>query len=196
MKIVEKIKEKREFSELPNSIVNRVAEISKNDIKESRALLRKYFGVFLTNRILKGKSSADEMLKIHLSSKKRDYENFYKKILFGVDNVRSVLDLGCGVNGFSYKYLNHVFNGVKYFGIEASGQLVRQANEYFKANKFFAEEIVEDLFDVDNVVAVLRKLSKNRVVFCFRLLMLLRVWKEISLRILFLRFQKNARESS
>jgi len=162
MNVVEEIKKKREFSGLPDSIVERVADLSKGDVKESRKLLRKYFGVFLTNKVLKGKG---DLLKAHMSSKKRDYEKFYGEIFSDIDSVGSVIDLGCGVNGFSYEYLP---KGISYVGVEAAGQLVEHMNDYFKANDFLAEAVVGDLFDVENVLKILRGQKKLRVVFMFQ----------------------------
>lgn len=168
MNLTKDIKKKREFSGLPDSIVKRVAEMSKGDVKESRALLRKYFGVFLTNKILKGKISADEMLNAHMSSKKRDYEKFYKEIFSGGEGIGSVIDLGCGVNGFSYKYLRDVLGGIDYVGVEATGQLVEYMNKYFREEGFSARVVVGDLFDVESVLKILKKARKNRIVFLFQ----------------------------
>ena len=169
MNIIDKIKQKREFSGLPNSIVERVAEISKGDVKESRALLRKYFGVFLTNKILKGKISDDEMLVAHMSSKKRNYKEFYEEIFSVVGKVGSVIDLGCGVNGFSYKYLKTVVGDVDYVGVEAASQLVEHMNKYFSKKGFSAKAVVGDLFDIKSVLRILKKQKKDRVVFLFQI---------------------------
>jgi len=156
------IKKKREFSGLPDSIVERAIGIVGGDVKEVRALLRKYFGVFLTNRVLKGK---DDLLRVHMSSKKRDYEKFYGEIFSVVGNVGSVVDLGCGVNGFSYEYLP---DGVEYVGVEAAGQLVGHMNKYFEEKGFSAKAVVGDLFDVESVLKILRGAKKPRVVFLFQ----------------------------
>ena len=162
MSFVDEVKRKREFSELPNSIVERALDLSKNDVKVARSLLRKYFGVFLTNRVLKGK---EDLLGIHLSSKKRNYEKFYEEIFSGVD-VKSVVDLGCGVNGFSYGYLP---KGVCYVGVEAAGQLVDLTNNYFRDRGFEGAHVMKaDLFDVENVLNILRNVEKPRVVFMFQ----------------------------
>jgi hypothetical protein len=170
MNIIEDIKQKKEFSKLPDSIVERAAQLSKNDVKESRSLLRKYFGVFLTNKIFKGKLSADEMLKAHLSSKKRNYPEFYKSIFFNIKGVGSIIDLGCGANGFSYNYLKDNLGFVDYVGVEASGQLVEHINKYFKEEDFSAEVIKRDLFDIDFILDILKKQKKNRIVFLFQVI--------------------------
>jgi len=160
--LIKKIKEKREFSRLPDSIIEKVAMIMKGDVKKSRALLRKYFGVFLTNKVLKGKG---DLLKAHMSSKKRDYEEFYGEIFSEIGGVGSVIDLGCGVNGFSYEYLPE---GVSYVGVEAAGQVVSHVNDYFEKNGFDGEVVHLDLFDVGKVVELLREQKKPRVVFLFQ----------------------------
>lgn len=168
-KILIDIKKKREFSGLPNSIIERVAKFTGGEIKESRALLRKYFGVFLTNKILKGKLSPDEMLTNHRSSKKRDYRKFYRKIFSEIESVDSVIDLGCGVNGLSYKYLREVVGNVDYVGVEAAGQLVEYTNKYFDNEGFSAKVISGDLFDVEKILKILKKQKKKRIVFLFQI---------------------------
>ena len=170
MKVVENIKKKRELSGLPDSIVERVAEIKKDDIKEARALLRKYFGVFLTNKVLKGKLSADEMLEAHMSSRKRDYEKFYGEIFSGVSLVGSVIDLGCGVNGFTFPYLHENYGIGEYYGVEAVGQLVDRLNIFFDEKGWgeIANAVWLDLFDIGEIVEILKKCSKPRIVFLFQ----------------------------
>lgn len=176
MNLVEEVKKKKEFSGLPDSVVLRALEKSGEDVKDARKFLRKYFGVFLTNRVLKNKG---DKLGVHLSSKKRDYLEFYEKIfsLDGELNVKSVVDLGCGVNGFSYGFLREVVGDVSYIGVEAAGQLVDQMNLFFEengfskkgdSNKFDALAICGDLFDLDFVGGILKKAEKDRVVFLFQ----------------------------
>jgi hypothetical protein len=169
--LIRKVKEKREFSELPSSVVERALKLSGGDVKETRAFLRKYFGVFLTNKVLKAKGDFDEVLKSHISSKKRDYDEFYSAIFSEGENVSSIVDLGCGVNGFSYPYLKKLFGNVNYLGIEASGQVVKNTNSYFKEKDFEnAKVLIGDLFEVEEVVRILKGFEKfkPRVVFLFQ----------------------------
>ena len=160
--LIKDVKRKKEFSRLPDSVVERAVGIAGDDVKEVRALLRKYFGVFLTNRVLKGKG---DLLGSHMSSKKRDYEKFYGEIFSDIDDVGSVVDLGCGANGFSYGYLP---KGVDYVGFEAAGQLVDHMNKYFEDNDFSANAVVGDLFDVKSVLNILKTAKRPRVVFLFQ----------------------------
>jgi hypothetical protein len=165
--IISEIKKKKEFSQLPDSVVERVAGICKNDVKESRALLRKYFGVFLTNKVLKIKDEG--ALKSHISSRDRDYDFFYKEIL-GDIKFNNIIDIGCGVNGFSYGYLKDVLGDIGYLGIEATGQLVDNMNLYFKQKKFKAEAVCEDIFDFENVKKYFQNYDSPRCIFLFQII--------------------------
>ena len=166
---VEEVKKKRELAGLPDSVVER-AIAQKGDVKSSRALLRKYFGVFMTNKILKGGLSDDEMLKSHISSSKRDYSEFYSEIFKDIKGVHSVVDLGCGANGFSYKYLKDEIGSVDYVGVEAAGRLVDHMNNYFEDKLYLARVVKGDLFDTENILEILKKQNKSRAVFMFQVI--------------------------
>jgi hypothetical protein len=170
MSIVDEVKKKKELSGLPNSIIERALGATNGDVKEARALLRKYFGVFLTNRILKGAGGEDFLLSLHMSSKKRNYVDFYKNIFEGIKDVGTIIDLGAGINGFSYKYLNDLLGPVNYVAVEAAEQEVKHMNDYFKKNNYSAVAIAADLFDLDFVLGVLSKQKKERVVFLFQVI--------------------------
>ena len=161
---ISEVKNKKQFSKLPDSVVSRALGLCAGDVKKTRALLRKYFGVFLTNKVLKGKLSPEEMLGLHLSTRKRDYSVLYERILQG--DVESVIDLGCGVNGFSYKFLP---KGINYLGVEAVGQLVDNLNRYFKDRGFENAHVMQrDLFDLDFILNILKQMPGPRVVFMFQ----------------------------
>jgi len=141
------IKQKKEFSNLPDSLVWEFSKKCGGGVKETRSLLRKFFGVFLTNKVMKG--DGVDILKHHKSSMDRDYEEYYSKLLDNVGKVKTIIDLGCGVNGFSYNFLKSNFGDVKYVGVEAVGQLVNKMNEYFNKEKIMnAKAIWGDLFDM------------------------------------------------
>ena len=164
--LILEVKQKKEFSRLPDSVVERAVGIVGEDVKAARALLRKYFGVFLTNKVLKGKGI--EILKSHKSSMHRDYGEFYGKIFSTVGGVKGIVDLGCGVNSFSYKFMP---SGINYVGVEAAGQLVDSANDYFGENGFDKAQVVcGDLFDKEFVLKILGGVSGPRVVFMFQVI--------------------------
>ncbi|MFA4960920.1 MAG: hypothetical protein WC548_04635 [Candidatus Pacearchaeota archaeon] len=166
--LIEKIKQKREFSGLPDSIVERAANVSNYSVKETRALLRKYFGVFLTNKILKGRG--EEVLTKHVSSKNRDYKRLYNKISENFSNFKSVVDLGCGVNGLSYLQIYYLLGISEYYGVEASKQIVDLVNGYFdnmKANDKL-NCIWLDLFEIGKVKEIIKNASGPKMIFMFQ----------------------------
>lgn len=165
---IDEVRKKREFSKLPDSIIERALLLSDGDVKQARILLRKYFGVFLTNKILKGRGSSDDLLGAHMSSKKREYERFYGEIFNEDKSVGSIIDLGAGMNGFSYTYLKNILGDVNYIAVEAAGQEVEHMNNYFLNNKFSGRAIVGDLFDIDKIIALLKSEKRPRVVFLFQ----------------------------
>jgi hypothetical protein len=194
-RLIEEVRKKREFSRLPDSVVLRALEKSSGDVKLAREWLRKYFGVFLTNRVLRGR----DLLGSHFSSRKRNYEEFYGGIFEAINNVKvegcnsvpsktkgsstlasllvsdgsleskkfSILDLGCGVNGFSFEELVNVLGSVRYIGVEAAGQLVDFMNEFFEEKKFDGKAVKGDLMDLDFVKEVLDE-EKFDVCFLFQ----------------------------
>lgn len=167
--LVSEVKKKKEFSQLPDSLIDKALSLSKNNFKETRALLRKYFGVFLTNKVLKIKD--EEILKRHVSSKKRDYMEFYEKIFEGNKNFREVLDIGCGVNGFSYVSLKENTGEIKYVGLEAVGQIVEKSNEFFKKRGFEKARVFHlDIFDLGSVEKFVKEAEIPKAIFLFQII--------------------------
>jgi hypothetical protein len=154
MNLIEEVKKKKEFKELPDSLIQKVLslkEVKGSDeekVKQARAILRKYFSVFMSNKIVSGKLSAEEMLAKHISSKERDYPELYHRIVKDEDVV---FDFGAGVNGFSYKYI-----GKKYIAFEATKRFVDLMNKYFQENEFNAGAIWADLFDIECLLKIIK----------------------------------------
>jgi len=171
MRLVGKVKQKKEFSGLPDGLIEKVLNQkqikNKSDderVKLSRAFLRKYFGVFMTNKVLKGKD--ESVLESHISSRKRDYSLFYKKIsdVVGVD-FESVLDFGCGMNGFSYNFLEDSFSEINYVGIEATRQLCELQNKFFESMNFSRAKVIwGDLFSFSEVEHVVKNSASPRLI--------------------------------
>ncbi len=190
MDIISEVKKKREFSGLPDSIVKKVVDdvsasglTGKFLVKDVRSMLRKYFGVFLTNRVVKPKDILDfeSVLKSHKSSMKREYSVLYSRLKDVVGEVDSIIDFGCGVNGFSYEFLKECFGDVKYIGIEASNQIVKNMNLYFEEKKFAllgvpqigefrsnAQAYCLDLFNLEKVDNVVKNIKGQKLFFCFQ----------------------------
>lgn len=171
--LILEVKKKREFSGLPDSIIKKVLIRNKGDVKESRKDLRKYFGVFLTNRVLKGKGTPEELLKSHLSSKKRDYDFLYSEIKKQIKEIpKTIIDLGAGVNGYSVQKLKEVFGEVSYVGIDASKQLVDNLNSYFEEAGFSKSShmVWHDLFEIEEIKRIIQETNGPHLVFMFQLI--------------------------
>jgi hypothetical protein len=111
-------------------------------------------------------------LKKHLSTRERIpyYEEIYKRIFSGISKKADVLDLGAGINGFSYSYFEKIGLGVNYVAVEGIGQLADLMNDYFKKNKLKASAFHFSLFDSSRILKILRKLKKPRIIFLFKTL--------------------------
>ena len=113
-KILQKIKAKKELSQLPErdielaySHFSKRQTIEEEKIRLTRDLLHKVFGAFGSKKLLNFKEKdAEWVLKKHLSTRERFpfYNKIYRQILKDMPKKISIIDLGAGVNGFSYKY--------------------------------------------------------------------------------------------
>lgn len=176
--IYEAIVRKKEFSEIPRTDVERAWKqferrqtSDAHKIKLTRDLLRKLFSGFGGKKLLVWKDkSAEEILKKHLSTRERFsfYEEVYERILKRLPKEISVIDLGSGVNGFSYAFFEKVGKKVDYLGVEAVGQLIDLQNEFFSAKKFSARGEKGTLFELGRMKEFISEMKKPRVVFMFK----------------------------
>ena len=167
---------KKDFSKLPKKDVEMAwskfskRQVSENEkIRLTRELLHKVYGAFSSKKLLSPKEKpASWILRKHISTRERlgFYEEVYSKLLKDFEKG-SVVDLGAGVNGFSYEYFK---KGIKYVGVEGVGQLVDLTNSYFKKNKFNARTIHESLFDLNKMKKLIEKVKKPKVIFLFKVL--------------------------
>ncbi|MBS3084808.1 hypothetical protein J4411_02745 [Candidatus Pacearchaeota archaeon] len=184
--LIKKIIEKKEFSKLPEGDVFLAFEkydnkkyIDEEKIKLTRDLLRKVYTAFLSTKLLNLRDkNIDWFLKKHLSTKERfsHYSKLYKKVFHGFTKNLAVIDLGCGINGFSYKFFGGTGFNVKYIGVEAVGQLVNLQKKSFEGVKgvsFFHES----LFNLSKIKKILDSAEEKKVVFLFKVLDSLEVLK-------------------
>ena len=80
----------------------------------------------------------------------------------------SVIDLGAGVNGFSYGFFKN--KKINYVGVEAVGQLVELMNYFFEKNKISGRAFHLSLFDLDKLKELIKKQKKPKVVFLFKVI--------------------------
>jgi len=174
--LINKIMKKKELSQLPKKDVKRVFIIFDKEkysdiekIKLTREVLNKLFWGFRSQKLLSPKNKDEEwILRKHLSTRERllYYPKIYNKV-FGNLNQASVIDLGAGVNGFSYKYFPCK---VDYVGVEAVGQLVNLTNIYFEKKKINGKMHHFSLLELDKIKKIIKKTKKPRIVFLFKVL--------------------------
>jgi len=178
--IIEKIMQKKEFSGLPKKDVELALKkfdkkhyLDEERIKLTRNLLLHIFSAFTSRKLFSWKEREPSwILRKHLSTRERIpyYGEIYWRILNGVGKDLSVVDLGAGVNGFSYKYFGKAGFNVDYLAIEAMEQLVKLMNKYFRKNRIKARAIHLSLFELSKLKKEIRKTKKPRVVFLFKTL--------------------------
>lgn len=177
--ILDKIREKREFSQLPEKDIElaygqfyRRQAGEEEKIRLTKELLRRIFSAFISKKLLALKDKDEEwILRKHISTRERlsHYQEIYKRIL-GDCKEASIIDLGAGINGFSYNFF--VKSGVKinYIAIESVGQLAELMNFYFKKNRLNARTIHMSLFEKEKVRETIKRSKKPRIIFLFKVI--------------------------
>tara|TARA_Y100000310_G_C20651872_1_gene799884 strand:- start:1243 stop:2013 length:771 start_codon:yes stop_codon:yes gene_type:complete len=176
--LIEKVVQKKEFSELPKRDVEKalghfdnVKYLDEEKVKLTRDLLRKVFSVFTSQKILRLKERDFEwVLKKHLSTRERFpyYKKLYEKILRNELGNITIFDLGSGVNGFSYPFFPKKVN---YVGVEAMGQLVDLMNLYFSKKEIKkAMAVQQSLFELEKIKKLLEEGKGKKIVFLFKTL--------------------------
>lgn len=176
--ILNKVALKREFSEIPKEdLLLAYKKFEKRQCSEeekirlTRDLLRKVYSAFLSNKLLNIKNKGEEwFLRKHLSTRERlDYYPILYKRIFNNSTKCSVIDLGSGINGFSYQLFPKSLK-ISYTGVEAVGQLVNLMNFYFEKNNLNAKAIHESLFKLDKIKKIINDCEKPRFLFLFKVI--------------------------
>ena len=144
--------------------------LGEEKVKLARDLLRKVYSGFTSQKLLSLKNKNEEwILKKHLSTRERFpyYGELYKKLIWDFDETLTVIDLGCGINGFSYKFFKKKIN---YFGVEAIGQLVDLTDYYFKKEKINGKAVHLSLFELDKLKNLIKNIKKPKIIFLFKTL--------------------------
>lgn len=176
--ILDKVALKKGFSQLPRKDIElafshfeKRQTSDEEKIRLTRDLLRKVFSAFASEKLLFIKDKDSEwILRKHLSTRERlvHYSEIYKRTLKEFDDV-NIIDLGAGVNGFSYGLFPKNLN-VNYLAFEAVGQLVNLMNFYFKQKNINGKAIHESLFELEKIKKIIEETKKPRVVFLFKVL--------------------------
>lgn len=172
------IMSKKEFSKIPEKDILLAYEkferrecSEEEKIRLTRDLLRKVYSAFASGKLLSIKDKNEEwFLRKHLSTRERlnYYPEIYKK-LFDTLNEFSLIDLGSGINGFSYKFFPKKMK-IDYTAVEAVGQFVDLMNFYFKKNKLNAKAIHESLFRIEKIKNLIKECKSPRVIFLFKVI--------------------------
>ncbi len=177
--IINEIKKKREFSELPDIDIKlayshfekRQAD-NEEKIRLTKELLRKIFSAFVSKKLLSLKNKDEEwILRKHASTRERlpHYIEIYKRIFSGYKKT-SVIDLGAGINGFSYNFFKKSGINADYTAIESVGQLADLMNFYFKQKKISGKAIHLSLFELEKVRKIIEEHRKPRIILLFKII--------------------------
>ena len=178
--LIEKITQKKEFSQLPPKDVELALEkfdkpknADYQKIKLTRQFLRKIFSGFSSRKVLHKRDEDTEWyLMKHKSTKERlpFYEEVYFKCFKGFPESFSVIDLGAGINGLSYGFFEKLGKRVNYLGIEAVGQFVELMNSFFEKEKINGKAIHESLFELDKIKKIVKQVKDKKIVFLFKVI--------------------------
>ncbi len=135
----------------------------KEIIKKTRETLRKSAGVFLKPTKI---TSAEELLKKHESTRGRleTYSELYQRIFHITGYPYKILDLGCGLNPLSYKYLK---TKPKYYAYDINSIVVEIVNDFFKKRKINGKA---NLLNLREAKTKKLKLPKADICFLFKVL--------------------------
>jgi hypothetical protein len=178
--LIQKVISKKEYSQLPMKDVELAFEKFDKDkysdeekVKLTRKFLREVFSSFTSQKLLSLKDKDVEWtLRKHLSTRERlfYYESIYQRILKDLNKEISVIDLGAGINGFSYDFFKKSGHKVNYLAIEGMKQLVDLMNSYFDREKIKGKAIYLSLFELEKVKKEITKMKSPRVIFLFKII--------------------------
>ncbi len=146
----------------------------KQLIKKIRSELRKVYGVYAKKDFEKRKEflekrDYDSILKSHLSTKERfgSYPKLYEKIWGITGKPKSILDLACGMNPFSFGHMN--IKNLTYWAIDISEEDAKLISKFFKKEKINGKAKAMDLLKIKEK-NIFEKFPKFDVAFLFKFL--------------------------
>jgi len=180
-KILELIKKNKKYRNISDDLI--LGKLNKFDlredlgkreiegiVKEVRSELHKSYGSFQVGKKKRDKLFEKEdwvgIIKTNVSTKER--LDYYKKIYSMIWEItgkpRRVVDLGCGLNIFSFDFMG--LNNLEYYGYDISKDDINLINKFIKINSGLnGKAYVWDALSAD-----LTKIKKCDVLFMFKLL--------------------------
>ncbi len=141
----------------------------KKIVKDVRTQLRRSYGLFRRKgRIIKEldrNTNANEILSSHSSTRERlpHYREIYKRIFKVTGTPRIILDLGCGLNPFSYDYMRLRY--LTYFAYDLAVDEIRLINDYFRRSKIKGHACILNVLQIDKI----RKLPPADIAFLLKM---------------------------
>jgi len=139
----------------------------KKIIKDVRTQLRRSYGLFRKKSKVDLSKIKDfkEVLESHSSTRERIslYKEIYKKIFATAGPVETILDFGCGLNPFSYKFLPE--KNITYFAYDLAVNEIKLINDYFKKSKIKGGARILNVLQTNKI----KKLPKADLAFLFKM---------------------------
>jgi len=180
------------FIERENKKLEKAADY-KTFVKKIRAELRKAYGMFQkksaanreelfeelkaqlakTNNVGKTLEVHSEILRTHVSSFERMpfYDVVYGDIWKITGIPRSIIDLGCGLNPFSFPWMN--LRNIDYYASELNAEDVKFLNRYFdlmESQGLYGKAIQQNLADIMVNEEIFKSFPQCDVALLFKLL--------------------------
>ncbi len=176
--LIKEIKQKKELSDLPDSLIESTIKnyFSKNRlsdtldkksrklvIKEIRSNLRRYAGQYNSISDSKRKklifsNQPEKLLKIHKSTRERLEEYSEIKKIIDKINPKSILDLGCGLNPLALAR-----KGVLYYAYDIKNEDIKTISDFFSKNKI-------EGFAIQGDITIMEKFPKTDLSLLFKVL--------------------------
>lgn len=190
--ILKQVKAHKKYKDISDTVVKKEiqthlkshpnASEDKQTIKEIRSKLHKIYSSFQTkkkNKIEKlikkinnkcPLETTDQLLSNTVSTKERlpNYQSIYSQIFKITGKPKTILDLGCGLNLFSYPFME--INEPTYYGYDINEKDAEFLNKYIKKMKI---EGGVEILDLENLKSV-KRLPKADLVFLFKVVDILK----------------------
>jgi len=183
--VVKYLQQQQKISQALQKDLNPKSKAYALVIKNVRAQLRRVYGLFrddsgtrkkLVQDLLKSQkqkqiSIINEILSTHTSTQERlpMYEGLYSRIFKITGQPKVILDLGCGINPFSFPYMK--LQKCTYYAYDVNEEEIQSLNIYFRLlhqeNIHFQGRA--ELLDIRSEAALAKDLPVAEVCFLFKM---------------------------